>query len=72
MVAIPKSESNWKDYLTNYIFLIWDGLGFFGFDDNKLKRLTGKKPLWHDRFFNKRYVASQFILAVVLGFVLIG
>ena len=68
----PKSKSNCKSYLTNYLFLLWDGLGFFGFDDNKLGRLEGKKPKWHDRFFNKRWLASNLILAAVLDYVLIG
>ena len=44
------------EYLLNYIYLLWDGLGFFGFDDNKLARLKGKPARWYDRFVNKRWM----------------
>ena len=54
----PPAKDSLKDYLFNYIFLLWDGLGFFGFDDNKLERLKGKKPNWYDRFTNKRWVSA--------------
>lgn len=37
VVPQKPAPSNVKDYL----LLLWDGLGFFGFDDTKLGRLTG-------------------------------
>jgi hypothetical protein len=27
-----------------YLFYLWDGLGFFGFDDTKLARIKNKRP----------------------------
>jgi hypothetical protein len=60
------------DYFKNYIFLLWDGLGFFGFDDNKLERLKGKKPKWYDKFSNKRWVVARLILSIVFINVLIS
>ena len=70
MVTITKSEDSYKDYLTTYIFLLWDGLGFFGFDDNKLERLKGRKPKWHDKFSNKRWITAQLIFISVIVSVL--
>jgi hypothetical protein len=59
------------ELFTEYIFLIWDGLGFFGFDDNKLARLKGKKPKWYDRFSNKRWVALNVSVAVFILYILV-
>jgi hypothetical protein len=70
MVTIRKSENNLKDYFYNYLFLLWDGLGFFGFDDNKLERLNGKKPKWYDRFSNKRWVLLNLILATAFFYII--
>ena len=36
-----------------FIFLLWDGLGHFGNDINKIPRLRGVTPRWYDRFLNK-------------------
>ena len=46
--------------LVEYIYLLWDGMTFFGFDDNKIKRLDGVKPRWYDRFTNKRWLLFNF------------
>ena len=73
MVAIPKTnELSLSNYLSNYIFLLWDGTGFFGFDDNKLERLKGKKPRWYDRFSNKRWLATNVIVGLAIIYVLSG
>ena len=67
-----KSNKKYCDYLTNYTYLLWDGLGFFGFDDNKLERLKGKNPKWYDRFSNKRWVVSNLIIGFFVIYVLSG
>ena len=61
-----KIKQNISQYLTNYIFLLWDGVGFFGFDDNKLERLKGKKPKWYDRFSNKRWLAANLVVILAM------
>jgi hypothetical protein len=33
-----------RDIFQKYLFYIWDGLGFFGFDDTKLARIKNKRP----------------------------
>jgi hypothetical protein len=51
-----KKQSEFCELFSTYIFLLWDGLGFFGFDDNKLDRLKGISVKWYDRFTNKRWI----------------
>ena len=53
---MPTRCENCCELFTTYIYMMWDGLGFFGHDDNKLGRLRGKKPKWYDRFVNKRWM----------------
>ena len=48
--------------VTSFVFLLWDGLVFFGHDDNKLERLKGVKPWWYDRFLNKRWLVFEFVM----------
>lgn len=62
-----KKQNLYCQLLKSYLFLMWDGLGFFGFDDNKLDRLKGRPPKWYDRFYNKRWIAAKII---TLSFVL--
>jgi hypothetical protein len=52
--------------IENYTFLLWDGLGFFGFDDNKLDRLKGIPSKWYDRFKNKRWIIYNFLAVIVV------
>ena len=55
------------ELFTSYVYLLWDGLGFFGFDDNKLERVKGKEPRWYDRFVNKRWILFNLsIIAFVI------
>ena len=37
-------------FLNKYVFMMWDGIGFFAMDRVKLKRLRGKKPGWCDSY----------------------
>ena len=49
-----------------FIFMIWDGLGFFGFSPNKIDRLKGILPRWWDRFFNLKYMVMNTTFAVII------
>ena len=62
--------SNFCDLFLTYIYLMWDGLVFFGYDDNKLQRLKGIKPRWYDRFLNKRWLFFNMTFAIILSIVL--
>ena len=61
-----KKKNNCCNLILEYLYLIWDGMVFFGHDDNKLQRLRGIKPHWYDRFLNKRWLIFN------LTFVFIG
>ena len=65
-----KSKTSCTKLLNEYLFFLWDGMGFFGFDDNKLDRLEGKKPRWYDPFFNKRWMFSNLILLAIIGYII--
>ena len=58
--------NNCCELFTTYIYLIWDGLGFFGHDDNKLARLKGIKPKWYDRFLNKRWLFFNLSMIIIV------
>ena len=67
MVGIPtKKKMGCCEFFASYIFLLWDGLGFFGFDDNKLDRLRGKPPKWYDRFLNFRWILFNLTLTAIM------
>ena len=58
------------DLFTTYLFLLWDGLGFFGFDDTKLPRLKGITPKWYDRFTSKRWLLFNLTSVAIVIFIL--
>ena len=60
------------DVAVNYLYLLWDGLGFYGFDDNKLDRLKGVEPRWYDRFSNKRWLLANMTLYALVVYILAG
>ena len=39
-----------KNFIDKYIFMMWDGIGFFAMNTTKLKRLRGTKPKWTDNY----------------------
>ena len=49
-----------------YIYLLWDGMVFFGHDDNKINRLNGIKPRWFDRFTNRRWLLFNLTFVTAL------
>ena len=54
-----------------FIYLLWDGMMFFGTDDNKLDRLKGIKPRWYDRFLNKRWITFNLVFLGIMLYVTI-
>ena len=48
------------------LLFIWDGLGFFGFDDTKLARLKGKPVTFMVKFTSIRWVVLTFVTSVAL------
>jgi len=54
-----------------FFLLIWDGLGFFGFDDTKLARLKGVPLDFKSKFSSTRWVLLTFLMSVVLILVLV-
>ena len=68
---MPKNQkSSCINICSNYSFLLWDGLGFFGFSDVKLNRLKGIKPRWFDRFTVKRWVVMNLIIFLLFAYIL--
>ena len=51
--------------------LIWDGLGFFGFDDTKLARLKGKQVDFLTKFTSLRWIILTFLGSVLILLVII-
>ena len=47
------------------MWMLWDGLDFFGFDDTKLARLNGVKTSYLDKFKNKKWMFMTFIVIVI-------
>ena len=48
--------------------MMWDGLGFFGFDDTKLDRLEGKKLDFLTKFTSTRWtIINIFTMALVIA-----
>jgi hypothetical protein len=63
-----KSQQSLKDQL----FMIWDGLSFFGFAEWKLERVKGAPQRWHDRFTSKYWMVTYILGLALVMYVLIG
>jgi len=61
-----KSPKQRFENLYDYLLLLWDGLGFFGFDETKLGRLEGKPVTFLTKFKSKRWVIISLISIVVV------
>jgi hypothetical protein len=59
-----------KNCCKNYLWLLWDGVGFFGATDLKLDRLKGIKPRWYDPFKNKRWMTLNLIVFLMVTIIL--
>ena len=66
-----KRKNHCCDYVISYLFLLWDGLGFFGYDNHKLKRLKGIKPKWYDKFKNIYWIMFNISFLLIITVVLV-
>ena len=64
-----KKLTNWETFKA-YLWLMWDGLVFFGFDDTKLARLNGKRTSVFDKFRNKKWVLSSIMVLIIVVYVI--
>ncbi len=51
--------------------MMWDGLGFFGFDHPKLGRLGSEPVRWFTKFKSVYFTVSLIISATVIFYVVI-
>lgn len=49
-----------------YNLMLWDGLGFFGFDDTKLERLNGVPVTFFSKFSSYKWVIMTTTAWVVI------
>jgi len=56
-----------KEFIKKYVFMMWDGIGFFGMDTVKLKRLRGKKPGWCDSYRSPKRALEAIIIIIVVA-----
>jgi hypothetical protein len=57
-------------YLHECVFYLYDGMVFFGFDEQKIKRIRGIPARWHDHYSLKKYLFFKIFLFVM--FVLVA
>lgn len=57
--------------LNELIFMWWDGLEFFDFDDTKLARLNGARVSFLDKFKNKKWLIVTFMSMFIISYVII-
>jgi hypothetical protein len=51
---------------------MWDGMGFFGFDDTKLARLKGKKVTFMTKFSSPKSLFFSLLSLSIVLFVIIS
>jgi hypothetical protein len=51
---------------------MWDGLGFFGFDDTKLDRIKGKEVGWCTPLLSIKSTPLMIIGIVVMAYIIIN
>ena len=68
----PGEETRTRDQnIKEYVWMLWDGLFFFGFDDTKLARLNkGAKTSYLDKFKNKKWMGKNIIAMIVVLYVI--
>ena len=58
--------------LRDYLFMWWDGLPFFTFDDTKLGRLDPKvRPRFTDKFKNKKWLVHTSLGVFVAAYIIL-
>ena len=57
--------------MNKYVFILWDGLQFFGFAFDKLPRLRGHKASFFDKLQDRKRIASIILLMLVALWVIV-
>jgi hypothetical protein len=52
------------------MWIMWDGVGFFGASELKLERLEGKKPRWYDRCKSMTWMSVNITMLCLIILVL--
>ena len=66
VTTLKEKETPTISLLKEFIYLLWDGIHFFSYNDNKLNRLRkGQEDKWYDRFRNKRWVLFKIVIISV-------
>ena len=55
----------YAEYAVECFFYLYDGQGFFGFDEQKIHRIRGTPARWYDHFRIKRYLAFKIFLTAL-------
>ena len=50
--------------------LLWDGIGFFTYDDYKLDRLKGETVTFGSKLKNKLYTISRITVILIAGYII--
>ena len=64
-------DSTWQELLYDYSLMVWDGLGFFGFDDTKLARLKGEKVTFFTKFKSLKWSIATLMTLTAIMYVLV-
>ena len=51
---------------------MWDGLGFFGFDDTKLDRIKGKEVTWCTPLLSMKSTPLMLVGIAVMAYIIIN
>ena len=66
-----KPKESHKKNMMDYMLMIWDGLGFFGFDNAKLGRLKGEPVTFASKYKEPtKLTMSVFMIAFVIYIIL--
>ena len=65
LTSIHHKEPPDKEIMQKYVFMIWDGMEFFGFAFDKLPRLRGHKESFADKFQNRKKIATLLLLLIL-------
>ena len=69
--GIGSGPSTWRDKLYYWALQIWDGLGFFGFDDTKLARLKGQKLDFLVKLRSVKWIILNLMTLIIIILVMI-
>jgi len=57
--------------IKKYLFLYWDGVVFFGFDDSKLERQRGRPASYLDKCSSLKRIILYLLAIGIIAYVLI-